>query len=209
MLNNIYLSKRPPAEWLISILIPVLKKGTASDANNYRGLALMSVTAKLYNRILLTRIRNVLNANLRYHQNGFRSERATSQHVLAARRIFEEIKDSSMGRLVAIFIDFSNAFDSVKWTWIHAILLQHNVSEELFEAMMYMYYGGKAKVKYSNDQFTNFIDLNIGGLQGDTLAPYLFVIVVDYVMRVALADQSLGLKITNKVGTSTRIKIRA
>jgi hypothetical protein len=33
------------------------------------------------------------------------------------------------------------------------------------------------------------------------------VIVVDYVMRVALADQSLGLNITNKVGTSTRIKI--
>jgi hypothetical protein len=71
---------------------------------------------------------------------------------------------------------------------------------------MSIYYGGKAKVKYSNDQFTNFIDLSIG-VRGDTLAPYLFVIVVDYVMRVALADQSLGLKITNKVGTTTRIKI--
>jgi Reverse transcriptase (RNA-dependent DNA polymerase) len=60
-----------------------------------------------------------------------------------------------------------------------------------------MYYGAKAKVKYSNDQFTNFIDLSIG-------APYLFVIVADYVMRVTLADQSLGLKITNKEGTRTR-----
>jgi Reverse transcriptase (RNA-dependent DNA polymerase) len=56
---------------------------------------------------------------------------------------------------------------------------------------------------------TNFIDLSIRVLQGDALAPYLFVIVVDYLMRVALADQSLGLKITNKVGTSTRIKIHA
>jgi hypothetical protein len=45
-------------------------------------------------------------------------------------------------------------------------------------------------VKYGNDQFINFIDLSIGVLQeGDTLAPYLFVIVVDYVMTVALADQ--------------------
>jgi hypothetical protein len=51
-----------------------------------------------------------------------------------------------------------------------------------------MYYGAKAMVKYSNDQFTNFIDLSIEALQGDTLAPYLFVIVVDSVMRVALAD---------------------
>jgi hypothetical protein len=48
-----------------------------------------------------------------------------------------------------------------------------------------MYYEAKAKVKYSNDQFTDFIDLSIGVLQGDTIAPYLFVIEVDY----ALADQ--------------------
>jgi hypothetical protein len=35
------------------------------------------------------------------------------------------------------------------------------------------------------------------------------VIVVDYVMRVALANQCLGLKIANKVGTTTRVKIPA
>jgi hypothetical protein len=90
MLNNIYLSKKPRAERLISILIPVHKKGSVSDTNNYRGLALMSVNAKLHNRILLIRIRNGLDTSLRYHQNGCRSERATSQNVLAARRIFEE-----------------------------------------------------------------------------------------------------------------------
>jgi Reverse transcriptase (RNA-dependent DNA polymerase) len=35
------------------------------------------------------------------------------------------------------------------------------------------------------------------------------VIAVDYVMRVALVDQSLGLKITNRVGTRTRTLITA
>jgi Reverse transcriptase (RNA-dependent DNA polymerase) len=66
--------------------------------------------------------------------------------------------------LVAIFIDFSKAFDSVKWTWIRAVLLHYNVPEEFVEAVMAMYYGAKAKIKYSNDQFTNFIDLSIGVL---------------------------------------------
>jgi hypothetical protein len=97
----------------ISILIPVHKKGSVSDTKNYGGLALMSVTAKLCNRILFIRIRNGLDASLTYHQNGFRSERATSQHVLAARRIFEEMKDSPEGKLVAIFIGFSTAFDYI------------------------------------------------------------------------------------------------
>jgi hypothetical protein len=35
---------------------------------------------------------------------------------LHSRRIFEEIIDFSEGRVVAIFIDLSRAFDSVKWT---------------------------------------------------------------------------------------------
>jgi hypothetical protein len=73
----------------------------------------MSVTANLNNRILLIRIRNGLDTSLRYNQNGFRSERVTSLHDLAARRLFEEIKDSSQGRLVPICIDYSKAFDSV------------------------------------------------------------------------------------------------
>jgi hypothetical protein len=89
------------------------------------------------------------------------------------------------------------------------VLLQYNVPEELAGAVMSMYDGAKAKVKYSNDQFTNFIDLGIGVLQGDTLAAYSFMIAINYAIRVALADQSLGLKITNKVGTSSRIKIPA
>jgi hypothetical protein len=50
MLDNIYLSKKPPAEWLISKLIPVHKKGSESDTNSCRDLALM-----LYSRILLNK----------------------------------------------------------------------------------------------------------------------------------------------------------
>jgi hypothetical protein len=36
------------------------------------------------------------------------------------------------------------------------------------------------------------------------LAPYLFVIVFDYVMREALSEQTLGMKIANRVGTKSR-----
>jgi hypothetical protein len=40
MLNQISLSnKTPPDEWIISILVPVHKKGSVSDTNEYRGLA--------------------------------------------------------------------------------------------------------------------------------------------------------------------------
>ena len=37
----------PPQQWLTSLLIPIHKKGEISDCNNYRGIALMSIAAKL------------------------------------------------------------------------------------------------------------------------------------------------------------------
>jgi hypothetical protein len=60
IINQSYVTKSVPSEWLISILIPVFKKGDSSNPNNYRGIALMCVCAKLYNRLLLERLRAVL-----------------------------------------------------------------------------------------------------------------------------------------------------
>jgi hypothetical protein len=55
VLNICYDLKTVPNEWHVSLLIPIYKKGDPSQCNN-RGIALMSVCAKLYNRILLGRI---------------------------------------------------------------------------------------------------------------------------------------------------------
>ena len=47
-------NEESPAELLLSRLIPIFKnKGSAADANNYRGIALMSLCAKLRNKMLL------------------------------------------------------------------------------------------------------------------------------------------------------------
>jgi hypothetical protein len=81
--------------------------------------------------------------------------------------------------------------------------------KELVGAVMFMYHEAKAKFKYSNYQFIDFIGLSIGVLRGDTLGSYIFVSAVDYILRVALADQPLGLKITDKIGRYSRIKSHA
>jgi hypothetical protein len=116
----------------------------------------------------------------------------------------EEIRDSKSGSLIAIFIDFSKAFDSIRWTYIRAVLLAYNVPVKLVKLIMALYCGAKAKVKYSNDKFTDYISLSVGVLQGDTLAPYLFVIVLDYVLRMALENQKLGVRLSLPGGTRSR-----
>ena len=52
---------------------------------------------------------------------------------------------------------------------------------------MALYYGAKAVVTTTDGEADPF-ELSAGVLQGDTLAPYLFVLVVDYILRHAIPD---------------------
>ena len=61
-----------------------------------------------------------------------------------------------------------------------------------------MYSNTKARVM-TPDGETELFDITAGVLQGDTLAPFLFVIVLDYALRKAMADgkeEELGFTIT-------------
>ena len=54
--NKTYLGNKPP-EWGISGIVPTPKKGDLNIPENYRGISLTQTAAKVYNRLLLNRIR--------------------------------------------------------------------------------------------------------------------------------------------------------
>ena len=58
-----------------------------------------------------------------------------------------------------------------------------------------MYSGTKARVTTA-DGDTDQFNITAGVLQGDTLAPFLFIIVMDYAMRKALGDKENDLGFT-------------
>ena len=61
-----------PELWSKSIITPIPTKGDLSEPQNYRVIGLVPTTAKIYNRMLLNRIRPNLDPLLRTNQNGFR-----------------------------------------------------------------------------------------------------------------------------------------
>ena len=58
--------------------------------NEYRGIDLVSLISKMFNKMLLLRIRLHLDPLLRENQNGFRPWRGTTKHVLTLGRILEQ-----------------------------------------------------------------------------------------------------------------------
>ena len=194
--NGTLLRGEKPQEWSLSGIVPIPKKGDLSKATNYRGISLTSIAAKIFNRLILNRIRPHMEPLLRPNQNGFRAERSTTSHILALRRLIEGIKDKQLECIIT-FIDFKKAFDSVHRGKMLKILKAYGIPDGIVKAIDIMYSNTQAVV-ISPDGETDAFEILAGVLQGDTLAPYLFIIVLDYVMRMSIGQDkdTLGFTVT-------------
>ena len=68
--------------WTKGCILPFPKKGDLPITNNYRGITLTAIAAKIYNLMLLNRIRPEIDPILRKNQNGFRTNRSTTRQTL-------------------------------------------------------------------------------------------------------------------------------
>ena len=78
------------------------------------------------------------------------------------------------------------------------ILQAYGLPKETVAAIMILYRNTKVKVR-SPDGDTEYFDIVAGVLQGDTLAPYLFIICLDYVLRTSIDKiRENGFELTKK-----------
>ena len=97
-----------------------------------------------------------------------------------------------------LFVDFTKAFDSIHRGEMEEILLAYSIPKETVATITILYRNTKVKVR-SPDGDTNYFDIVAGVLQGDTLAPYLFIISLDYVLRTSIDKiKENGFELTKK-----------
>ena len=107
----------------------------------------------------------------------------TSQ-ILTIRRILEGVRTKNVDTTI-LFDDFSKVFDFIQRGKMEQILLVYGLPKETIAAIMVLYKNRKVKVR-SPDADTDYFDIVAGVLQGDTLATYLFIVCLDYVLRTSL-----------------------
>uniref|UniRef100_A0A1I8GUQ0 Cystathionine beta-synthase n=1 Tax=Macrostomum lignano TaxID=282301 RepID=A0A1I8GUQ0_9PLAT len=163
-----------PQQWRTSKIVSIPKKGASTSLDNQRGIALECTTPKLLNATL----RNPLLLSL---QSGFRPGQ-----VATIRSVIEACKTRQRSVSI-IFVDSRKAFDSVSRPAIAGLLSHYDVPAALVSAVVDLYRVSRAFVM-SSDGPTEEFGTSSGVLQGDTLAPLLFLLVVDYVLRRFLRE---------------------
>ena len=196
--NAVY-NQNPIDRWMKGCIPPFSKKGDLGLAKNYRGITLTSIAAKIYNALLRNRIETKIDNILRKNQNGFRRNRSTTSQILTIRRILEGVRAKNLLTKL-LFVDFTKAFDSIHKGKREQILQAYGLPKETIAAITILYRNTKVKVR-SPDGDTEYFDIVAGVLQGYTLAPYLFIICLDSVLRNSIDKiRENGFELTKKRG---------
>jgi Reverse transcriptase (RNA-dependent DNA polymerase) len=189
-----------PIDWLETNIILIFKKGKKDEIKNYRPISLISHLYKLFVKIILRRIENVLEENQPEEQTGFRSGYSTSDNLMVINQLIEKHKEYNKELFLA-FIDYEKAFDSVESSYMYRALKSHKVPSKYIRIVRFIYENSTAKITV--EQLGEKFEIRRGVKQGDPMSPKIFNAVLDFVFQ-NLNWKNKGLKIDVKNLTNLR-----
>ena len=159
-----------------STIIPVPKKATISQLNDYRPVALTSVIMKTFERLVLQFIKSRLPLTLDPFQFAYRSNRSVEDAVsLVLHHILSHLeKANSYARI--LFIDYSSAFNTIIPANLHSKLLSLGLDTSLCN-WVFDFLSNRPQVVKMGSSFSEPITLNTGAPQGCVLSPMLYSLV--------------------------------
>ena len=104
---------------------------------------------------------------------GFRPNRSTLDNIFIMRQIYEKCHEYNID-LHNIFIDLSQAFDTVNRDLIHNSLIKYDVPDKLIKLIKRTMQRTKMKVK-ANNSYSERFETETGVRQGDRCPPYCLV----------------------------------
>ena len=104
-----------PQSWKEGVIISIVKKGEGGKVGEYRGVTLMPTLYKVYTMVLANRLEKEVEEKriVPPNQTGFRKGMGTIDNIYVLNYIVSRYIAKEKGKLVALFVDFKAAFDSV------------------------------------------------------------------------------------------------
>jgi hypothetical protein len=196
ILCAVWRTKIIPTDWKRGLIVPLWKgKGDPRDCNNSRGVTLLSVPGKVLARIILSRIRDHLLAHQRPEQSGFTPKKSTTDRILALRVLIERKREFRQ-QLLAAYVDFRKAFDSVDRSALWTVLRLRGVPPVLVDLISELYSGTVSAVKCGSG-ISSFFPVNTGVRQGCVLAPSLFSACMDWIFGRVSDHTGIGASFGN------------
>ncbi|GFR61508.1 endonuclease-reverse transcriptase [Elysia marginata] len=157
---KVWTSGKYPIDWKEGHLVKIPKKGDPSRYENYRGITLLSIPGKVFNRVLLNRIKAATDPKLRDEQAGFRSNRSTTDQIATLTIIVEQSLEWN-SPLIVNFLDYEKAFDSIDRELLWKIMRNYGIPEKIVSLVRKMYDGTCCRIVHDG-QLTDRFNIRTG-----------------------------------------------
>jgi len=185
-----------PSSWSESIIIPIFKnKGSKSEINNYRPIALTIVGKRIFEKIIDSKLQ-VYKDMLHTSQGGFLKKRSTLQQVYYLMELMEKNPD-----IIQVFLDLSAAYDMVDRRVLWTLLVERfRMPIGLIRLFRSLFDNNFSRLHISGMKSEKIPHLR-GLPQGSSLSPILFNFYIDSLIdlfqKENLMMETLGIKTNN------------
>ena len=163
----------------IAKLKTLFKKGSRTEAKNYRPISLLPLLSKLFEKVVHIQTETFLNSNniIYTYQSGFRPKHSTESCLTHLSDRFLEGCDRGL-HTGMILIDLQKAFDTINYDILLEKMELMNFSLETI-CWFKSYLSNRSFIVNVDSTFSEPANLVCGILQGSILGPLLFLIYIN------------------------------
>ncbi|KAG0740106.1 hypothetical protein G6F57_012523 [Rhizopus arrhizus] len=177
-----------PFSWSSTCTVLLPKKGDLSSLRNWRPISLINTDAKVFTRLLQSRMTRPSKELICQAQTGFLPERFIGDNGLFLQLIQTHASLSSAPD-IGLMLDQEKAYDRVHPEYLTKVLLRFGFPETLVQTIIKLFFGSKIQINVNGFLTTEFTQ-GRGLRQGDPLSPLLFNLAFDPFLRSILQEPS-------------------